>query len=102
MSCCVPNCNLSICAGPFPDNAFHMLDFPMISKLLNFFGEKLQHLVQQLAFFHFAFATEVDHFAVKTIAAGAPSIFVDQSPRITAEGDILPAAIYAISPQSLA
>ena len=71
-----PDGNLSIRAGSFQNNAFDVRDLPLIPELLNFFGEKLQHLVQQIAFFYFFFPTKVDHFCVETITAGPPSIFV--------------------------
>src|SRR5438045_7050824 len=61
----------------------------MRTEFVYFSGNEFEHLVEQLALVHFALASEIDQFAVKSVAAGAPAIFVDQAARILSESNIL-------------
>src|SRR6478672_1649909 len=68
-----------------------MRHLTLIAELLDFSRNKLQHLVQQIALIHFAASAEIDQLAVESVTARAPSVFVEQTLRIAAKSDIVPA-----------
>src|SRR5262245_42224307 len=80
--CAFPRHQLPIRAGAFAHNPLDVLDLALVAKLLHFSGDKFEHLVEQIALVYFAFAAEIDQFAVESVSARAPPIFIDQTLRI--------------------
>jgi len=62
--CAFPHHQLPVCACPFAHNSLDVRDLALIAELLRFFGDKSEHLFEQLALVRFAFATEIDQLAV--------------------------------------
>src|SRR5262249_38025990 len=65
----------------------------MQPELVHFGFDERDHLVQQIAFIDFTAPTEIDQLSIETVARRAPAILVDQSPWITAKGNVLRAQL---------
>src|SRR5437660_12882501 len=85
-----PHHELSIGAGAFAYDALDAPNLALVAEFLDFSGNKLEHLMQQIALIHFAAPAEIDQLAIETVARRAPSIFINQTPRITAKCYIVP------------
>src|SRR6266404_7330862 len=85
-----PDSKLPIRARTFMQNSLDVVHLAPASELGYFVSNKLDEFVNQTACFRFLLPTEVNELAVNPIARGAPAIFIEQTPSVNPERDVLP------------
>jgi hypothetical protein len=86
-----PHSKLSIRACAFAHDSLDVSQLGVIAQLIHFRRDEREHFVQQISLVHLASAAKIDQLSIDAVARRAPAVFINQSSRIHAESDILPA-----------